>query len=724
MRYLYLLLICCITGTAFGQKTVYIPNYLMDITTVDGAQFTMSKTAESANFILIWGNTVGTSPATYTIDTNLAFNPSVILDTLEAIYAAYKIMGFADDAAGTSLAHYKIPVVMYGTWGTTGAQGWANGGDADGLIGAFWVHPLAMHGGHVAAHELTHSLQAQCVIDYRTTHSMGAVWNYAGIFWETHANFMRNLLYPMDVTANGMDVSHIETWGDWKNTYENYELLMAIKETDGIAMVNRLWRESLSDEFPTQTYKRLLGADQMHFNDVMYAYARRMATYDFVTHGTYFRQYRTADLAGWLPSVQNTYTILSAVGGNPGVYRIPIEQAPEEYGYNVIPLYTIADSCSVIVRFRGHTEANAHTGWRYGFVTEHPDGTVSRYSPTYADYAREISFSLQGDEIKMYLVVMGAPYDMITWDTARDTWHGYPKHYRNPYELTISGAVPEGYQKASSFRQQLKTDGHIHPNGGGWVANTATVANTSRVDSSAMVLGYSIITDYVSIKNTAIVNNARLSDIAEVSGNAVVNEGTYSNNATITEQAYAERDTMWESSLLKMRARVSNYHLYGNIVVGGDVVVYNDTGMCNNGVYYTLTNYYDNKLLACDGRTASSPTNADINNAYTPFADALMALHCHCPLLPDCLTQVDEVRSTAWTIQALPNPASDMVTFKITGEEHINTIKISLYNAIGSLVYSSASMVVDVSALPPGMYIAKVSVNESGAGSVKVVVVR
>ncbi|MBK8493439.1 MAG: hypothetical protein IPL49_21840 [Saprospirales bacterium] len=81
--------------------------------------------------------------------------------------------GFAQDITGTNLHQYKIPVMMLNTFGPSGATGWAFGGDVDGVIGAFWVHPLAIQDGHVAAHELIHSLQAQCVIDYRTTNGMG-----------------------------------------------------------------------------------------------------------------------------------------------------------------------------------------------------------------------------------------------------------------------------------------------------------------------------------------------------------------------------------------------------------------------------------------------------------------------------------------------------------------------------------------------------------------------
>jgi len=663
LKILSTLLFIGIAALSFSQKTVHIPNYLQNPNDVNGAQFSWSKTAQSENFILIWGNTVGVNPANYP-DPNLAFNPSKILDTMEFIYDEFKLLGFLDDAPGTNLAQYKVPIVMYGTWGANGAQGFANGGDADGIIGAFWVHPSAMLDGGVAAHEFAHSLQAQNNIDYRSDHGLGNSWQNAGIFWECHANFMRNLLYPQFVTAWGMDVYHYETWGDWKNTYENYAILMAIMESEGIDMVNRLWRESIRTEYPLQAYKRLAGYNQARFNDSLYQYARRMATYDYnyKNLGSRFRQKRNADLNNWLPTIQNAYSILRPVaGGAAGRYEIPIEQAPEEYAYNVIPLYPHADSCAVIVKFKGQTGVNAHAGWRYGFVAAKANGTVSRYSPTYSANTGEIHFRLQSGETRLYLVVMGAPPTQITTNTSNDTWRGYPKHFRFPYELTISGAVPEGYQTPANFRSQLKTNGHIHANGGGWVQNSASVAASVYVGPTAIVLGNSNISGQVRIEGTSLVRQATMSGNVRVLGNAFVDRGTYSSNAKIQGNAFVINATMSGSALVGMRARVDNYVLSGTVEVGGDVVVYNDAGNCNNGVHYRLTNYYDNKLLECDGRTASHSANSDVNSSYSAFSDAQMALSCSCGGTQNVVADSLQIGRPTCT-----NPAGGSVQFFIS----------------------------------------------------------
>ncbi|MDP2721753.1 MAG: DUF6055 domain-containing protein [Bacteroidales bacterium] len=729
MKKLAILLFGFLTLTCYSQKEAYIPAYLLDPNTVDGSQFTWSKTMQSSNFTIIWGDSVGLDPLNPP-DPDLYFDPNMVLDTMEMIYQAFVDFGFAWDTTGTNLHQYKVPVVMLNTFGPTGTTGWAFGGDADGIIGAFWVHPLAIQTGDVAAHEFTHSLQAQCIIDYRTIFGLGSVWNNAGIFWETHANFMRNLLYPQDVTAWGMDVYHIETWGDWKNTYENYEMLLAIMEEDGIDVINRLWRNSYSNEYPLQSYKRLMNFNQEQFNDKMFKYARRMATYDFNYNniGDYFLQYRNNDLLNWLPSIQATYTILAQDSLIPTHFRVPIEIAPEESAYNIIPIYPDADSCAVIIKFKGHTDANLHTGWCYGFVAAFEDGTVSRYSETYNEPDAEIGFSLLENESHMYFVVMGAP-DMITTSEYNDTWHGYPKHFRFPYELTISGGIPEGFQVAENFRPQLKTNGHIHSNGGGWVANTATVAPSVYVSHYAIILGNSNITGNVRIENTALVKNATMSGNSRIANNSFVVGGVISDNVVIEGQAFVENCTLWGDALIDMRAKVSNYHLHGNIEVGGDVVVYNETGDCDNGVYYRMTNYYQNNLLECDGRTATHPANLDTNNNIMPFNNNQMTIECNCLNYPDCLiVEVDEIKLNYDNLLIYPNPASDIITLDL-GADYSNHVSITLYNLYNEVVLrrkvqKADKISIDITGLPQGFYTIKVGDFKSKLKCAKLIIRR
>jgi len=64
---------------------------------------------------------------------------------------------------------------------------------------------------------------------------------------------------------------------------------------------------------------------------------------------------------------------------------------------------------------------------------------------------------------------------------------------------------------------------HHHPNGGGWVADTATVAATAYVGPDALVSNYAVVSDNAQVYDDAQVSdNAQVYDDAQVSGNALV----------------------------------------------------------------------------------------------------------------------------------------------------------------------------------------------------------
>jgi hypothetical protein len=737
IKYLTPLLFCLITQLSFaqifGQKEVYLPNDFQNPNEPEGAEFTWDKTYESDNFILIWGNEATTDPLTAP-DPNLQFNPAGVADTLEYIFEKFVELGFAKDIPGTNLNQYKIVVSMLNTYtASNGPNGYLYGGDYDGVIGMIGVSPNASWHGYGMAHELTHSLQNQCVIDYRIPNGLGGLWNVGWLIYEGHADFMANLLYPDGVWAGGMDWYHVETWGDWKNAYLNYALLFAIMEEDGIEAVNSLFYESYTLEYPLQTYKRLMGYTSEQFNEKMFNYVRRMATYDFSytntdfsnnSVGHYFRQSRTESLTFSVESVQRTWTILEQDSVMPTHYSVPIELAPEEFAYNIIPLYPDDDNCAVIVKFKGHVETHDYTGWRYGFVAAYADGTVSRYSETYDQDEMEIGFELNPDEEFLYFVVMGAPPSGIMTNSTNDTWQGYPKKFRYPYDLTISGAVPEGFQEPANFRTGWKTDGSLHPNGGGWIEDGSSAENSVYVGPYAIVRGNSVLTGNVRIENTALVSyQSNISGNVVVKDNASVDNSTVTDNVVVRGRAYVQDATLSDSAVVGMRAEVSNYNLHGDIKVGGDVIVYNDSGDCDNGVYNVMTNYWANNLLQCDGRTETHPDNLDVNNPIIPLTNAEMELTCNCDTYPDCLTlsvEIDEISSTSYFV--FPNPAVDIIN--INAPDNLN-YEATIFDLQGRLIISTTNQsVIDVQTLPQGMYLIVIKDLDSGQKVIEKIIKR
>ena len=156
------------------------------------------------------------------------------------------------------------------------------------------------------------------------------------------------------------------------------------------------------------------------------------------------------------------------------------------------------------------------------------------------------------------------------------------------------------------------------------------------------------------------------------------------------------------------------------------VVVYNDEGDCDNGVYYRMTNYYENNLLECDNRTADHPQNKDVNGSYSQFTQEDMAMKCNCENLPDCLpvSKTNEVLVSASTLISFPNPFNSTINFKsLTNIEKIESIII--YNTLGQEVYkenfnATSSITIDLTQISEGLYYSKISYTDKKIHIVKI----
>ncbi|MGD8778749.1 MAG: DUF6055 domain-containing protein [Ignavibacteria bacterium] len=525
----------------FAQKTVYLPNDFTNDPVVS-KQWSWDRSYQSDNFVVFWGTK------------SLNFDAKNVCTNLEKSYDKFiNEIGFCSDSSNTNLGKYKIIVMMNDTWDGGGPSGWAFGGDYDRVIGAMWVHPDATKDGYVLSHEFAHTLQ--CMISIQENKKGGFInWEPGGFFWETHANFMRlqeygNLAGEDLPRWMGTSMFHLSST---RHHYCSFKWLLHLQNIDGIEMINRLWKESIANEHPLQTLKRLKNWDQSRLNNFIYDYAKREVTCDYPLNGlgTVILNQRNQLTKNEPHYMWRFHTILTRVDEANGRYVVPDEFAPQDYGYNLIPLHPTDDSRLVRIKFKGHTEVNNSAGWRYGFVAV--DGTTPRYSPVCADDDGEISFQMNDGETALYLVVVGAPtsHTSYVWEP------GWPKIKRYPYELKIANAVPEGYQ--DDFRSQYKTSGRVHSNGGGWVASSASVASSVYVGPQAIVLGTSKISGNVRIENTARVENATVKDNVVIKGNANVWNGTYSGDAQIIENAVLSY-CFWKCCYKRERNGVGRY---------------------------------------------------------------------------------------------------------------------------------------------------------------------
>ena len=587
--------------TAAAEKEVYIPNDFKNDPVMK--QWSWEKSYQSDNFVVFWGDLVGEDPQ-HSADPDLQFDPKEICGILETCYEKFVgEIGFVDDSVRENLGKYKIVIVMNETWEGGGPTGWAFGAAYDDTIGAMWVHPNATRDGGAISHEFGHALQN--MVSIQGSDGSGFIgFEPAGSFWESHTQFMRTQMYPEragEDMPRWMATAHFHL-SSTRHHYCAFRWLMHLQRTDGIELINRIWSESRQNEHPLETLKRLKKWDQDDLNDFIYDYAIRNVVFDYPVNGfgDVFRAQMERLEQNEPHSLWRRYTILDAVDADRGHYRVPDAFAPQDYGYNIIPLHLSGRSRTVQIQFAGIDGIHGNEGWRYGFVIV-DDGGQPRYSRCASEPKRDISVQLKPRE-QLYLVVVGAPrtHHSYVWEP------GWPKIDRFPYELIIDGAVPEGFQ--DDFRERYHVDGHRHPNGKGWVADSASVDKSVFVGPRAIVRGNSRITGEVRIEGAAWVENVQIRGHVTVSGNARIYGGSVSGDAVITDNAVLTHCTVSDRAEVRDNALAWNATYSGDVVVGGDSEI--ERGA--SGVYLQCP-HGNNGRTAEDGLGADHESNQDVN---------------------------------------------------------------------------------------------------------------
>lgn len=691
MRGILYVFLLGLTLSTFAQKEVYIPRSFSNV------DWSWERSYESENFVVFWGPTVGDNPITYT-DSNLSFDPAVVTGYLEDIYDRYiQEYGFIEET--DSLAKYKVIVVMNETWGPDVFTGWAFGGSYDDVIASMWVHPrAATTDGWVLAHELTHSFQGQNYIQTNTDGGGFINSNKVGFFWECHANFMATHIYPENAAIDMARWTATRNfhWSSTRHHYLSFRMLYTLEELYGIEAVNDLWHHSNPGETPLAALKRLQGWDQDQLNDFMWEFARREVNADYPLNGwgEAIRAERQRIRTQNPEFYWRNYTILDKHGIFPDRYVVPEEIAPQDYGINLIRLFPNSGSETIKIKFKGHAETNTYTGWRYGVVAVNSLGT--RFGEMHTASDAEFEFPIESGDTQWVLVVMGTPSQIneYPWEI------GYPKIYRNPYEVRIVGAKPYGHQP--NFRQEFKPPGSQHLNGGGWVANTATVAGEAYVGPNALVTGSSSISGDTRVEDYAWVHDATLSQKATISGKARVIGGSYSGSAQVTDYAVLNYANVNGSATVGGMALAWNSNYGGDVTIGGDA----ELGSCSVSGVYLQVPHPENGRTACDGAGASHVSNQDVNASLVPFDDALMLFEGE--EMP--ATPLEASGSSTGSLKIAPCPVDG--PFEITYPDQ-NIQEIAIYNLTGQLVFEekavrSHDLEVNGNNFPSGTYIVKI----------------
>ncbi|MDP6630272.1 MAG: DUF6055 domain-containing protein [Kiritimatiellia bacterium] len=284
-------------------------------------------------------------------------------------------------------------------------------------------------------------------------------------------------------------------------------------------------------------------------------------------------------------------------------YRCDPKWSPEAFGVNMVRLVPDKGAKKLTVDFQGHYDAKVYSDWRACIVAVDRDGKC-RYSPLWNKGT--MTLKTQPGDLRYWLTVTATPtalsptegrglyqavhvvyqggfgyrypYDVTLKGCRAGSPHSTPiddgtdgqsglKSGRNPGEGCNSASIPvtdpEQRQQAEEVLAAMGDDqrmagrwakaaewhlknmkGKHHPNGGGWVADTATVADTAYVGPNAMVLDEAKVLDDAVIEDSVIVyGNAIFKDSARAYGKLAVEKGVFSKDARM----YIRNEPKWST---------------------------------------------------------------------------------------------------------------------------------------------------------------------------------
>lgn len=394
----------------------------------EASQWCFKRSMESEHFVVFWEKGFGDDPTKAA--SGYAFNPKTMLNNAEKYWDKYVELGFITPGKSTT-DQYKIEMFANYT------SDWvANGAGQDFKVGTLNVSPWAIgsRGGSTVAHEIGHTFQYLVSCDLGTTHGFnygyGAGASGGNGWWESCANWQAYKCYPAMQFTDGenfeghLNYHHLNLLHeDWR--YQNCFIHDYWCMKHGNDFIGRLWRESIKPEDPVEAYKRLNGLDQDAFcNEQMEGYMR-MATWDIDG---------VRDAAKHRIGQHVTHLHLTA--DNDGTWEVDSAYCPQNYGYSIINLNTVAPGTVVKANFKGIAGAEGYrainvdkAGWRYGFVAYANDGTRT-YGNIESAADGVATLTVPEGCTRLFFVVMGAPTE----------------HWRHPWDDNASNDEQWPYQ--------------------------------------------------------------------------------------------------------------------------------------------------------------------------------------------------------------------------------------------------------------------------------------
>jgi carbonic anhydrase/acetyltransferase-like protein (isoleucine patch superfamily) len=550
-----------------------------------GVTAATAQKLESKHFVIWWDPAVNPDGTAF----NTATHGLRALRMLEESYQVYyKVLGFDEPFQHSNPSQrngnrYKVNHLTWhsGYWmSSLGGFSYLNVGTS-GLADENWGNPVPHEYGHVVDGQQQGYL--------------------VGGHWESHANFYReqrtNWFAPQFAAGQQSTIEDRSlVWSNYRQDhgrliYADFRIHLALQEYATLLglpadTATRLWTTGSRDQTVYNKLATLLPAGTS-MKDVIGTILRYWPMLDFSTKALLrARLWPNADTRADFE--YRAGSPLIPLPDNSGWYRVPLDRAPEKFAYMFHDLTPSAGT--VTVELRGLDILGTTEDWRWCLAAIDAQDNV-RYSPVWAPGTQ--SFTLGPGETKVQLIVVATPgsnsLDLDSYFNTKPT----DKHLdrlRYPYEVRLVGATP-----ASERLNWNTTSGRTHSNGGGWVANTASVASTVYVGPNARVLGSAVLTGNARIEDYAVVagsarvrDNARVSGYAVVYGNAIVENNArvrehamVANNARVQGNAVVEGFArLIDSTIVRDGAIVrGNAYPFGSSVISGTAIAEYDYSM-------------------------------------------------------------------------------------------------------------------------------------------------
>lgn len=427
----------------------------------------------------------------------------------------------------------------WGCWDGERSMGWL-------CVGPAYMRHTPPSGA--TPHELAHACQMHCNV-----HSPGS-----GFWWEAHANWMMLQFINTYPPVTTMVQNSNFYMGHGRHYYDCWQIFEHLKEEPGFGagFVTKLWAEGEDMLYIWNKAEKMAAPRSMA--DEWGKMARRSVTWDYARHDIFVKQDNDRH------RLRYGRITLEPVPAQPGWYRIPWAMAPQQFGYNVCPLKPAGRT--VAVDFKGLAHPERGSDWRACLVAVNGAGKP-RYSTMWN--SGKNTLSLAPDEKELTLVVAATPKVMEI--RVEDDYRGLPKE-AFPWQVRLEGAEP--LDLLALAREEPPRDdkgnpipGRPHPNGGGFVADTAKVDATAWVGPNARVLGRAKVAGNARIEDFAEVRDeAQVSDRAVVCGHGLVwQRGKLAEDARVADYGMVS-----ESASVSGKARILEYaHATGRNRVSG-----------------------------------------------------------------------------------------------------------------------------------------------------------